>query len=561
MTTAAPSPTQITLAEATVRFADRLVLDRVDLTIRPGERVGIVGDNGAGKSTLLAVLAGKITPAAGHRRVVVPGGVVHVGQSLDLPPTTTVQQAIDHLLADLRSLEADLRATEAAMGHAAEDELPVLLDRYATLTARYEARDGHAVDVRVDAALTAIGLPGLDRSRPIGTISGGQQARLALAVALASYAELLLLDEPTNDLDAVALAWLTDRLAGHRGTVVVATHDRTFLDQFSSAIVEVDRGQARRYGVGYRGYLSTKAIERERQRLAHERWRDELQRHRTLVERSAARVAAIPRKQELDGFGHGAFRARSRDHGSMGRVRRAKEQVRRLVANPVPSPPEPLAFSARLATHAEPSPNGPNVAVADLVVDDRLTLSGLVLHRGDRLLVTGPNGAGKSTLLGVLAGTLEPTAGVVTVPRRVGHLAQGLTRWPPGTTVLAAYAHGRDLHPEDLAEELLATGLLHADELQRPVAALSVGQRRRIDLARVIAQPVDLLLLDEPTNHLSPVLVEEFEQALAEFTGTVVVVTHDLRLQRRLDAPELRLPDGMLHGSFAGGEARDSTGR
>ncbi|WP_275693290.1 ATP-binding cassette domain-containing protein [Nocardioides sp. TF02-7] len=335
MTTAVPTPTQISLAGVSVRYADRLVLDRVDLAIRPGERVGVVGDNGAGKSTLLAVLAGQVTPTAGDRRVEVPGGIAHVGQTLDLPPATTVQQTVDHLLADLRSLEAELRAAEEAMGRVPECDLPALLDRYAALTTTYEARDGHAADLRVEAGLTAFGLAGLDRERPIGTMSGGQQARLALAVALASYAELLLLDEPTNDLDAEALAWLEDRLTRHRGTVVVATHDRTFLDGLTSTIVELDRGQARRYGVGYDGYLTAKAVERERQRLAHERWRRDLERHRTLVATTAARVEAIPRKLELDGFGHGAFRARSRDHGSMGRVRRSKEQVRRLLADPV----------------------------------------------------------------------------------------------------------------------------------------------------------------------------------------------------------------------------------
>ncbi|CAI9402964.1 Energy-dependent translational throttle protein EttA [Nocardioides sp. T2.26MG-1] len=441
--TPASSPTQITLAGASVRYAERLVLDRIDLTIRPGERIGVVGDNGSGKSTLLAVLAGQLTPTAGQRSGTVPGGLVHVGQTLDLPPDSTVQEAVDHLLADLRSLEASLRATEADLGGASEADLAALLCRYAALTEAYEARDGHTTDVRIEAGLTVLGLGGLDRGRPIGTLSGGQQARLGLAVALASPAELLLLDEPTNDLDTSASAWLQDRVARHRGTVVVATHDRSFLDRFSSTVIEVDRGRVRRYGVGYRGYLAAKTVERERWRLEHERWQSDLERHRALVVTSAARVEAIPRKHELDGFGHGAFRARSRDHGSMRRIRRSKEQIRRLLANPVPATPEPLSLSAGFAALPDAPPQDVAVIVEGLVVDGRLALSGLTLRRGERVLVSGPNGAGKSTLLQVLAGHLAPTAGTVRTPGQVGYLAQELTRWPAGTTVLAAYAHGR----------------------------------------------------------------------------------------------------------------------
>ncbi|WP_121258334.1 ABC-F family ATP-binding cassette domain-containing protein [Nocardioides ferulae] len=543
MTTPAATPTQIALAGASLRYADRLVLDRIDMTLRPGERVGVVGDNGSGKSTLLALLAGQLAPTAGHRRVVVPGGLAHAGQTLDLPPGSTVQHAVDHLLADLRRLEAEMRAVEVEMGTVPETRLPTLLDRYAALTAAFDARQGRTADLRVESGLTALGLGGLDRGRPVETLSGGQQARLSLAVALSAHAELLLLDEPTNDLDADALAWLEGRLARHRGTVVVATHDRGFLDRFTTGILELDRGRARRYGSGYRGYLAAKAVERERQRVAHEAWRRDLERHRALVAANAARTEAIPRKQELDGFGHGAFRARSRDHGATRRIRRSKEQIRRLLADPVPAPPAPLSLAAAFETSDGACGDDPAVLVGDLVVERRLSLSQLRLHPGERLLVTGPNGAGKSTLLGVLAGRVRPTSGSVLVPRHVGYLAQGLTRWPPGTTVLAAYAHGRGLHPEDLAGELLDLGLLDADDLRRPIATLSVGQRRRVDLARLLARPADLLLLDEPTNHLSPALVEDLERALAGYPGTAVVVTHDPLLQHRLRARELRLAE------------------
>lgn len=258
---------QCALHDLTKRYHDRVVLDRVGFSLRPGEKVGVIGDNGSGKSTLLKVLAGREQPDNGLLTVVAPGGVGYLAQTLELPLDATVQDAVDLALSDLRELEAAMRRAEAELAEHDTDrhdtdgpdtdspasELSAALQRYAALVERYQARGGYEADVRVEVALHGLGLPSLDRDRKLGTLSGGERSRLALAATLASAPELLLLDEPTNDLDDRATEWLEEHLRGHRGTVVAVTHDRVFLDRLTTTILEVDSGRVTRYGNGYEG--------------------------------------------------------------------------------------------------------------------------------------------------------------------------------------------------------------------------------------------------------------------------------------------------------------------
>ncbi|WP_051468197.1 TlrC/CarA/OleB/SrmB family ABC-F type ribosomal protection protein [Actinomadura oligospora] len=539
---------QLTLRHVTKRYSDRVVLSDVELTVKPGEKVGVIGDNGTGKSTLLRLLAGREHADNGELTVVADGGVGYLPQTLAMPAHATVQEAIDLALADLRAIEARMRALEERL---AGD--PSLLDLYGDLQERFEARGGYDADARVDVALHGLGLPGLDRSRPLGTLSGGERSRLALAGVLAASPELLLLDEPTNDLDDQAVAWLEDHLRAHRGTVVAVTHDRVFLDRLTTTVLEVEAGKVVRYGNGYAGYLAAKAAERARRLREYEEWRHEIARNRGLVAANAARVNAIPRKVDKPGFGHGAFRGRGRAHGAMSRIRISKERVERLTANPVAPPPDPLSFTAEVRTAGDDT-----VAALDGVrVGGRLEASSLRIGPGERLLVTGPNGAGKSTLLKVLAGELDPDEGTVVRPKRVGHLRQDEVPWPPGMSVLRAFAHRRPGDLDEHADILLSLGLFEPSDLGRRVGELSYGQRRRIELARLVSDPADLLLLDEPTNHLSPVLVEELEAALGGYEGALVVVTHDRRMRSRFTGSRLVLDRGrIVHHIGAGASPR-----
>ncbi|WP_017240259.1 ABC-F family ATP-binding cassette domain-containing protein [Streptomyces sp. SS] len=545
------------LTDVTHRYDDRhaprrTVLDRASLTVRSGERLGVVGDNGSGKSTLLRLLAGLETPDNGTVTVESPGGIGHLAQTLDLPPHATVGDAVDHALADIRDLEAAIRTAEAALSAADSTDgtddggtdsgtgsgtgsgsgLDGALASYAELLAAYEARGGAGADRRVETILRRLGEPGpLDRRRPLDTLSGGQRARLALAGVLAADPELLLLDEPTNDLDDEAVEWLEERLRTHRGTVVAVSHDRVFLDRVATAVLEVDedRHTLRRYGDGYHGYLAGRATERARRQREHEEWKEELARYRSLADTHIDRFSAIPRKAPAAFSGAGAFRARSRAHGAMSRIRAARERLTRLTEHPVPAPPRPLRF------HAELDGEGGRVDLTGIRVDGRLHLDALHLDAGARLLVTGPNGAGKTTLLRVLAGELAPDAGTVTVPTRVGLLRQDTTPPLDPRTVGEAFGEGRE-------DELLALGLFAERDLSTPVRLLSTGQRRKLELARLVTSPVDLLLLDEPTNHLAPGFVEELEAALALYRGTLVIVTHDRHLRHSSPTPHLHLP-------------------
>ncbi|MFD7323876.1 ABC-F family ATP-binding cassette domain-containing protein [Streptomyces sp. NPDC059875] len=586
---------QMTVKDVSKAYGDRSVLDQISFSVRPGEKAAVIGENGSGKSTLLRLLAGVEAPDAGEVTVRFPGGTAHLAQTLaetfGIGPEHTVRDTVDAALAELRSMERRMRAAEESLGSATAEELAA----YGELAARYEERGGYEADARIAAALHGLGLGGVRYERRVGTLSGGEQSRLALACVLASGAELLLLDEPTNHLDRAAAGWLEERLRAHRGTVVAVTHDRAFLEGMATAILEVDRDTraVTRYGDGWSGYRAAKAADRRRRVREHEEWREELARTEELVAAAGQRLA-VSGKDPRQGFGK---HRRSHENKLSGQVRSARVRLEQLRREPVAAPPEPLRFTAAFAT------TGPGVAAArgtadedaagdgstgvaprvdvvevvevvggvslrdrparadatahracrgpallaeltDIVVGDRLRLDELRVEAGDRLLVSGPNGAGKTTLLRVLAGDLRPDGGTVVRPARVGYLAQELPAVPSREPLLTAYAAGRPGLPEEHADELLGLGLFREEDLTVSVAALSVGQRRRLELARLVTRPADLLVLDEPTNHVALSLVEDLETALAAFEGAVVAVSHDHRFRSGFGGTRLELRSG-----------------
>ncbi|QES51852.1 ABC transporter ATP-binding protein [Streptomyces venezuelae] len=552
---------QLTATDLTKSYNGRLVLDSVDCSVPVGERLGIVGENGSGKSTLLRLLAGAERPDRGEVVLHADGGVGYLAQEEHLAPHLTVQQVVDRALAELRDLEQRLRRLEGRMadGDATAETLTAYAD---TLTA-FELRGGYDADARVERSLHGLGLPALPRESAVGSLSGGETVRLRLAVLLAAAPEVLLLDEPTNHLDGAALTWLEDHLCARRGITVAVSHDRAFLERVATSLLEVDGDLHRtvRYGNGYAGYLAERAADRRRRAEAHTAWRAEAARLREAATVTARRVA--PGRAMKDGNKMAYDRAAGRVQQSLAsRVRNAEERLARLLARPVQAPADPLRFTAVPRTAAGPgTPAGSGgtgrvlLAAAGVAVEGRLAPVDVTLPAGGRLLVTGPNGAGKSTLLHVLADTLAPDRGQVVRHGRIGLLAQhtdagagagggaggGAQGAAGGGTLLAAYAAGRPGTPEEHAGQLLSLGLFAPDRLSAPVGSLSVGQRQRLALARLVTEPADVLLLDEPTNHLSPALAEELEEALARFAGAVVVVSHDRRLCARWPGDRLAL--------------------
>ncbi|MFJ7016254.1 ribosomal protection-like ABC-F family protein [Streptomyces albogriseolus] len=533
-------PTQITVRSVSKSYNSRLVLDAVSCTLAAGERTGIIGENGSGKSTLLRLLAGAERPDSGEVTVRADGGVGYLPQDGTLPAHHTVQQAVDEALSDLRAMQARMRDLEAAMADGTGSNTHVLAE-YGDLLTAFELRGGYEADARVERALHGLGLAHLPRTRAIGDLSGGEQVRLRLAALLAASPEVLLLDEPTNHLDDQALTWLEDHLRTRRGTTIAVSHDRTFLDRVATTLLEVDadRRTVTRYGNGYTGYLAEKAAARRRWEQEYARWEAEVAAQREAAAVTARRVA--PGRAMKDGNKMAYDRAAGRVQQSVaGRIRNAEERLRRLLADPVPKPPEPLRFT--LASPKGGSLHGTVLEATGVTVTGRLAPTDVTVKAGERLLITGPNGTGKSTLLTVLAGRLAPDTGQVTRRGRIGHLPQEPAPGRPGETVLQAFARGLPGHPDEHTETLLALGLFTADRLTARVTDLSTGQRQRLSLARLLSRPSDVLLLDEPTNHLSPSLIEDVEQALADYPGTILLVSHDRRLRTRWTGTHLPLP-------------------
>ncbi|MER8220598.1 ribosomal protection-like ABC-F family protein [Streptomyces sp. NPDC094143] len=530
---------QLAVKDVTKSFGTRTVLDQVRFTVRPGEKAAVVGENGSGKSTLLRLLAGSETPDAGEVTVEFPGGTGHLAQTLDLDAALTVQDAVDLALADLRAMERGLRTAEESLADATDEQLAA----YGELLTAYEERGGYEADARVDAALHGLGLARITRDRTLGSLSGGERSRLALACVLAAAPELLLLDEPTNHLDARAVRWLEEHLRAHRGTVVAVTHDRGFLENIATTILEVDREErtVRRYGDGWAGYRAAKAAARRGAEQRYAEWAGEVARMEELLEAAGRRLATTGRDPR-QGFGK---HRRSSEAKLGGQVRAVRERLDQLRRHPVPEPPAPLRFTAVPAPAADGPAQGPLAALDDIRVGQRLCLEGLLtIAPGQRLLVTGENGAGKTTLLRVLAGDLAPDAGTVRRPARIGYLAQELPTHSTHLPLLSAFAAGRPGPPDEHAQQLLALGLFREEDLHVPVAGLSAGQRRRLQLAILVTRPADLLVLDEPTNHIALDLVEDLQAALADYPGAVVAVSHDRGFRARFAGERLELRAG-----------------
>ncbi|MFF3002176.1 ABC-F family ATP-binding cassette domain-containing protein [Kitasatospora sp. NPDC057940] len=545
------------LAHDLVRdLGGRRVLDGLSLTASPGRRIGLIGENGAGKSTLLRVLAGLDEPDAGS--VSRPEDLGYLHQELPFRASSTVASVLDDALREARADLAELdrlgaeiaRVPDTDPGHAD------LLDAYGRRLEQAQYRESWDADRRAALVLDGLGLGALGRGAPghdrtLGSLSGGQRGRLALAALLVRRPSALLLDEPTNHLDDGAAAFLEEQLRDHPGAVVVATHDRAFLDAVCTHLIDLDPAVDGpvRHGGNYSAYLGEQRAERERweRRYAEEQQELAHLRHSAGVTAHLVAPDRGPRDNEKMGYGHRAGRVQNQ---VARRVRNAARRLAELECTQVPEPPRPLRFTpaALAAAAAEEEAPQPLVSLRDARVPGRLALEALDVTADDRLLVTGGNGTGKSTLLAVLAGHLAAEGTVRRHPRlTVGLLTQDTEFARADRTVHDTYRLA--LGPARAEQiPLESLGLLRAADLDKPVGRLSVGQRRRLALALLVADPPRLLLLDEPTNHLSPRLCDELEEALGTGPGAIVLASHDRWLRRRWQGRELRLePDRSAH--------------
>jgi macrolide transport system ATP-binding/permease protein len=529
------------LAQDLVRtLGTRRVLDGVCLTASPGHRIGLIGENGVGKSTLLGLLAGTDEPDSGT--VVRPADLGHLSQEMPYDATSTIADVLDNALREARDDLARLEHLTRQLADTPEshpDHAP-LLQEYGRRLEQAQERDAWDADRRAAIVLSGLGLGGVPHGRPLGSLSGGQRGRLALAALLVRRPTALLLDEPTNHLDDSAAAFLEEQVRGLPGAVVLASHDRAFLDAVCTDLIDLDPALDGpvRYGGNYSAYLTEKHAERERWERRYAEEQEELAVLRHSAGITARRVAPDRGRRDNEKMGYGLRAGRVQSQISR-RVRNATRRLDERERTQVAQPPQQLRFRYPLLTGE--AAEGTLVSLRDIRVPGRLTVRRLDVSPAERLLVTGDNGAGKSTLLAVLAGLLDADGEVRRRPGlTVGLLHQDTVFERPDHTVRDTYARSLGAERAETVP-LSSLGLLHERDMDKPVGHLSVGGRRRLALALLVARPPQLLLLDEPTNHLSPRLCDELEDALGTGFGAVVLASHDRWLRRRWPGRELRL--------------------
>jgi ATP-binding cassette subfamily F protein 3 len=507
----------LTLADVHHAYGSHVVLDGVTLSIEPGEKIGLIGRNGSGKTTLMRIMLGDVTADSGSVQVARGARAGYLRQDPDFDPAESVREAAEGAFARLHRLHRKLDEVYEQMASVGGAELEALLKRQERLEARFEAAGGYAVGHRIEASLHGVGFTDEQMALETAALSGGQLSRLGLARLLLEAPDLLLLDEPTNHLDIDGRGWLERYLReDYRGAVLLVSHDRWLLDRVVTRIVEVERAALREYPGNYHKYH-----ELRRQRLVTERRTYEKQ---------------LDRIRREEGFIR-RYRAGQRSKQARGRESRLERFKRdELVEPPVHEGVMNLSLPpARRSGDLVVEAADISKRYGDAVLFEDLSLS---VSRADRIGVIGPNGVGKTTLVRCLLGEVPPDTGSVRPGARLnpGHYRQRqddldleLSVWRYLQGVIVSL-DGRAAASEQQARDLAGAFLFSGDEQDKPLGALSGGERSRAVLAGLVAGAHNLLVLDEPTNHLDIPSAERLEEALTRYDGTLILVTHDRAL-------------------------------
>lgn len=537
-------------------FGPISVLNDISFVVNDGERVGLVGANGVGKSTLLRIITGEITPDSGD--VLIPESVTpgYLAQQPPLLPDATVDDLIYEIVGELRQLETQLRDIESRLANPDED-LDALLVDYGEIQERFERAGGYEIDHQIESVIAGLGLGDLDRQRLFASLSGGEQERILLATLLLRSPDLLLLDEPTNHLDFAALGWLESYLSTYPGGILAVSHDRAFLNRTANRIVEID--ERTRTAKQYVGNYDDFAAQHERERAdwiaQYAAQQEEIHELRRALRVSSRQIAPNRAPRDADKMAYD-FKGGRIDAAISRGVRAAEERLRRIEAEAIEKPPSTLRILPEFDVAAVRSAEV--IAATDLRQewDGKVILDDVsfVIGAGDRIVIVGPNGAGKTTLLNIIAGRATPTSGEVRVARdvRLGYLDQAADLSAESGTVLDVYRRGLEMDQQAAIDELIRYGLFTIEDVRKSVSVLSAGQRRKLQLARLLAEHPSVLLLDEPTNHLSFDVLTRLEHALLEYPGPLVCVSHDRWFIERFDGVVWELRHGQLvvrHGS------------
>jgi ATP-binding cassette, subfamily F, member 3 len=544
----------IQLSDLTKSFGDRVLFDHVTWQITDRERVGLCGPNGAGKTTLLKMMAGLdepdsgaiLKPAALTVGYLPQDGLDHAGRSV----FEEASSAFDELLA----MKAEMHALEDRLGDQSipEAEHDAMLHRYSDLQDRFRVHDGYSIELKTGTVLQGLGFKTADFERPTETFSGGWQMRIALAKLLLGQPNLLLLDEPTNHLDLDARNWLEEYLNAYPHAVILVSHDRFFLDSVVTRIADLTLRTLTDYHTNYSGYLAEHHERIEAMRKAKREQDDEVGRVKMFIDR----------------FRYQATKA--------SQVQSRIKQLEKVVPIEVPPERKKIHFdfpscgkSGRMAIELKHA----RKAYGDNVVFNDLTLH---IERGDRIALVGPNGVGKSTLMRMLSGEEMPDRGERTLGHNVvmQYFAQDeATRLEPAPTVYETLASGSPLQMVPMIRNILGGFLFSGDDVYKPVRVLSGGERTRLAVARMLLRPSNVLLLDEPTNHLDLDSKEVLLDALVDYGGTLIFVSHDRYFVERLATRIIEIGSGtavafpgtytefLWHKEHRGQEAQDGRDR
>jgi macrolide transport system ATP-binding/permease protein len=542
------------LSSLTKSYSIKQVLNGIDLILSEGEHIALVGENGIGKTTLARIITGHEQADSGTLRLKEGAEIGYLPQEVSGDEQTTVHRYIEQATGALATLRDQMQQLEQRMTEALPDEVMAeVLEQYGTLQEAFERRGGYDIDARIRQIFSGLGIDYIAPERLLGTLSGGERTRVALTALLLREPDLLVLDEPTNHLDFAGIEWLEKYLAQYPHALLLITHDRTFINRVANVICELHARTRtlHTYHGNYDDYLMQRGREYADQVSAYNDQQNEIRSMQRAVKqltnnRKVVGVFTFSGDKFLKNF------KRERGESLVSKmVRDTRHQLDEALENKMDNPrhewhidfrfdPEPLVSaepvrfdSVRKSFAADP-------------LFDRLDA---VVPRGERVVLVAPNGTGKTTLLRMIIGIEQPDHGAIRISpsAKLGYLDQDGETMDGEKTVLETYReylHGSD---SELLAELHRSGLFSDATLgEKRVRDLSVGQRRKLGLACLVASRANVLLLDEPTNHLDPLSLEALEDALLHFPGTILAVSHDRRFVEKVASRIWRIEHGQL---------------
>ena len=491
-------------------YGTDVILEGADFHVNNGDRIGLVGRNGAGKTTLLNMITGELTPDDGQVFVPADLKIGYLKQRDNFKSDDTVIEAINRIFEPLQKLEEEIARAADMIAQNPHDES--LINRLDQLNQRYERQGGYTYKSEVTGILNSMAFNEDFYDKKIDTLSGGERTRLALAALLLEKPDLLILDEPTNHLDIGMLKWLEQYLASYKGSIIIVSHDRYFLDRCTSRIFEIEHHKLKAYDGNYSAFAEKKRQLREAELRAYSN-----------QQREIARQEAMIRRMKERGTEKLAKRAQSRE--------KRLEHVQKLDAPKLQEGKIKISFNQDFQS-------GSDVITADNLSksfgfgkDRRLLFENvnMDIKRGEKICIVGPNGVGKTTLLKIILQELQPDEGRLKIGHNVtfGYYDQGQQLLNPSNTVLGEMKETYRMYTDTQMRSLLGRFLFKNDDVFLKVQDLSGGEKARLALLKLMLGGANTLLLDEPTNHMDIESKEVFEEALSEFPGTAIVISHD----------------------------------